>query len=255
MSSSMLSKVDPKLVAAVTLILGLFVGFYVNSSLISGPKINNLTNQTLAQQEQINEFETQLDSLENEKNSLQTQYEELETSTQQIIEEQSLRIVGLERQEQTYLDFIDDQEVTIANLDSDINELEDDFSDLLDRYNEVYNPLYVEFTTDELDIRFSVNSDVYSDNTPIQGTVEISYSDGTAFRGTFKLSLFKVYVSAGSQSEVWDIRGATVYIWNNPFVLGSGSYKLTLSDVRDNQGELVVSNPELREYPIYIFMG
>jgi len=251
----MLSKVDPKLVAAVTLILGLFLGYFVNNSLISGPKINHLTNQTLAQQEQINEFETQLDSLENEKKSLQTQYEELETSTQQIIEKQSLQIVGRESQEQTYLDFIDDQEVTIANLESDIYELEDDYSDLLDMYNEVYNPLYVEFTVNELDVRFSVNDEVYSDNTPIQGTVEIFYSDGTSFRGTLKINLYKVFVAAGSQSEVLEIRGATVYNWNNPFVLGPGSYKLTLSDIRENQGELRVSNPELREHPIYIFMG
>ena len=258
MASSVLSKVDPILVAAVTLILGLIVGFYVNSSLISGPNIAMLTNQTLAQQDQINEFEIQLGSLENEIIALQTEYDELETSTQltiEEIEEQDLLIVNLENQIQSGLDLSDDQQETIVELEEQISDLEDDYSDLLDTYNEIYNPLYSEFTTDELEIRFTVNNDVYSDNTPILGTVEIEYSDGTAFRGTFKLNLYKVFISAGSLSNEFEIRGATAYNLNNPFVLGPGSYKLTLSEIRDNQGELLVSNTDLKDYPIYVFMG
>ena len=255
MASSVLSKVDPILVAAVTLILGLIVGFYVNSSLISGPNIAMLTNQTLAQQDQINEFEIQLGSLENEIISLQTEYEEYETSAQQTIEEQDLLIVNLENQIQPGLDLIDDQQETIVELEEQISDLEDDYSDLLDTYNEIYNPLYSEFTTDELEIRFTVNNDVYSDNKPILGTVEIEYSDGTAFRGTFKLNLYKIFISAGSLSDEFEIRGATAYNLNNPFVLGPGSYKLTLSEIRDNQGELLVSNTDLKDYPIYVFMG
>ena len=255
MSSSMLSKVDPKLVAAVTLILGLIVGYYVNSSLISGPNIAMLTNQTLAQQDQINEFEIQLGSLGNEIIALQTQYDELETSTQQTIEEQGIQIVSLENQIQSGLDLIDEQQETIVGLEEQSSDLEEDYSDLQDIYNEIYNPLYTEFTTDELDIKFTINSDVYSDNMPIQGTVEIAYSDGSTFRGTYKLHIYKIYIAAGSQSDDLEIRGATAYNWNNPFVLGPGSYKLTLSDIRDTQGELVVSNPELREHPIFVFMG
>ena len=254
MSSSMLSKVDPKLVAAVTLILGLIVGYYTENS-ISGPQINELTSQTVAQQEQITELETQLGSLENEQNSLQTQYDELETSTQQTIEEQGIQIVSLENQVQSGLGLIDEQQETIVELEEQSSDLEEDYSDLQDMYNEIYNPLYSEFTTDELDIRFTVNSDVYSDNTPIQGSVEIAYSDGSTFRGTYKLHIYKIFIAAGSQSDDLEIRGATAYNWINPFVLGPGSYKLTLSDIRDTQGELVVSNPELREHPIFVFMG
>ena len=255
MASSVLSKVDPILVAAVTLILGLIVGFYVNSSLISGPNIAMLTNQTLAQQDQINEFEIQLGSLENEIIALQTEYEEYETSAQQTIEERDLLIVSLENQIQSGLDLIDDQQEDIDDLEEMIDEVWNDYSDLQDMYDEIYNPLYAEFTTDELDIKFTINSDVYSDNTPIQGMVEISYSDGSEFRGTYRLHLYKIFISAGSLSEDLEIRGATAYKWNNPFVLGPGSYRLSLSDIKDNQGELVVSNSELREYPIYVFLG
>ena len=255
MSSSMLSKVDPKLVAAVTLILGLIVGFYVNNSLISGPNIAMLTNQTLAQQDQIIEFEIQLGSLENEIIALQTEYEEYETSTQQTIEEQGIQIVSLENQVQSGLDLIDEQQETIIELEEQSSDLEEDYSDLQDMYNEIYNPLYSEFTTEELEIRFTINRDIYSDNTPIQGTVEIAYSDGSTFRGTYKLHIYKIYIAAGSQSDDLEIRGSTAYNWNNPFILGPGSYKLTLSDIRDTQGELVVSNPELREHPIFVVMG
>jgi len=90
---------------------------------------------------------------------------------------------------------------------------------------------------------------------PIQGTVEISYSDGTAFRGTYKLNLYKIFIAAGSLSEPSEMLGATAYNWNNPFVLGPGSYKLSLSDIKDNQGTFVVSNSDLKKYPIYVFMG
>ena len=255
MSSSMLSKVDPKLVAAVTLILGLFVGYYVNNSLISAPNIAQLTNQTLAQQDQITELEIQLGSLENEIISIQTEHEEYKTSTQQTIEDQDLQIVSLENQVQSGLDLIDEQKEDIEDLEVLFDDLWDDYSDLQDMYDEVYNPLITEFTIDELDIKFTVNSDVYSDNTPIQGLVEISYSDGTDFRGTYKLHLYKIFISAGSLSEAFEIRGTTAYNWNNPFVLGPGSYRLSLSDIKDNQGELVVSNSNLREYPLYVFLG
>lgn len=255
MLSSRLSKVDPKLVAAVTLILGLIVGYYIDNSLISGPKIIDLTNQTVAQQESINEFKKQLGSLENEKKSLQTQYEEMETSTQQTIEEQSTQIVSLENQIQSGLDLIDELQVDIEELEGMFDEVWNDYSDLQDMYDEAYNPLITEFTIDELDIKFTINSDVYSDNTPIQGLVEISYSDGTDFRGTYKLHLYKIFISAGSLSEASEIRGTTAYNWNNPFVLGPGSYRLSLSDIKDNQGELVVSNSNLREYPLYVFLG
>lgn len=256
MASSVLSKVDLKLVAAVTLILGLFVGFYVNNSLISEPKIALLTNQTLAQQDQIIDLETKINSLESEKNLLQTEYEEYEISAQQTIEEQDLQIDNFENQIQSKLDLIKDQQKDIEDLEILFDNLWNEYSDLQDRYNEVYNPLYTEFTTDLLDIRFTVNTDVYSDNNnPIQGTVELSYTDGRVFRGTYKINLYKVFVAAGSLSDPAEIIGVTTYKWNNPFALGPGSYRLTLSDIRDNQGELVVSNLELREHPIYIFMG
>ena len=255
MASSVLSKIDLKLVAAVTLILGLFVGFYVNNS-ISEPKIALLTNQSLVQQDQIIELETQINSLESEKNSLQTEYEEYVTSAEQTIEEQDLQIDNFENQIQLNLNLIEDYEKDIEGLENLFDNLWNEYSDLQDMYDVIYNPLYTEFTIDDYDIRFTVNTDVYSDNNnPIQGSVIISYTDGTEFRGTYKIYLYKIFDSAGSLSESLEIRGESAYKWNNPFTLGPGSYRLTLSDIRDNQGELVASNLELREHPIYVFMG
>jgi hypothetical protein len=103
--------------------------------------------------------------------------------------------------------------------------------------------------------KVSVTEDTFPDNIPIEGTVEISYLNGDKFEGTFKLEVIKVYISAGSSSPTFEIDGLTNYKWTGAFALGPGSYKLGLSDVKDSNGVSVVSNSELKKYPLYIFMG
>jgi hypothetical protein len=250
-----MSKIDTKVVAVVLLILGLVVGYYANSSLISGPKIRTLVDTTSVQENQIGELETTVEALETERDSIQSDYDELLSSYDQEIEERDTQIDTLETQLQSYSSLITEQEASILELNSMIDELEDNYSELEEAYNEVYNPKESKFEINDLEFELTILSDKYSDNVPIQGNVRIYYSDGSAFRGTYKLSLHKVYVAAGSISEDYDIRGATTYKWNNPFVLGAGSYKLSLSDVKNQEGETVVTNSELRENPIYIFMG
>jgi hypothetical protein len=251
----MLSNIDTRIVAVVVLIIGLIGGYFVNDSLISRPKIEALENSILTQESHISELETAVESLETERDSIQSDYDELETSTNQEIEEKNTEISNLEDQIESYTDLVSEQEESILELSSTLDELEDDYDDLIEKYNEVYNPLNIEFEIDDLEFKLTISTDIYEDNVPIHGTVEIRYSDGTDFRGTFKLNLYKVYISAGSTSEEYEIRGATTYQWNNPFVTGPGSYKLGFTEVKNRNGDTVVTNAALREYQIYVFMG
>ena len=251
----MLSDVDTRIVAVVVLIVGLLAGYYVNDFLVSGPKIVTLENSSHSQELYISELETDVESLEAERDSLQSNYDELVTSTDQEIDEKNTEIEDLETQIKSYTGLISEQEENIFSLNSMLDELQDDYDELLEQYNEVYNPLYTNFEIDDLQFKLTISKEVYEENVPIQGTVDIHYSDGTSFRGTFKLNLYKVFISAGSTSEEYEIVGATTYKWDYPFVTGPGSYKLGLSDVKNRNGDKVVSNEALREYQIYIFMG
>jgi hypothetical protein len=104
-------------------------------------------------------------------------------------------------------------------------------------------------------INLTVSTDKYSDNFPITGTLTIKTTGGSAFHGTYKLSIYKVYVNGGASSPTFTINGATSYTWTSPFVLGPGSYKLSVSEIKNAEGTDVVAGSQLRNHVIYVFMG
>ena len=71
-------KIDPKLVAVASIILGLFLGFYVNNTLLSKPRIEALTNQTLTQQDVIDGLGDELSDLQAEYNTLDALHTQLQ---------------------------------------------------------------------------------------------------------------------------------------------------------------------------------
>jgi hypothetical protein len=120
---------------------------------------------------------------------------------------------------------------------------------------EAYNPLTVAYTVDNLEINLTTTQDAYPDNSHITGTVSIHYTNGTYFKGSFKLSIYKVYLNSGTSSDQFTINGDTSYDWGSPFVLGNGSYKLSISEIKDENDVYAVSNTALRSHVIYIFVG
>ena len=75
-------KVDLKLVAATCVFLGLFLGFYIDNSIISKPRIEALTAQTVEQQSTIDEMTGSLSILQTSFDELEALYnEQLETKT------------------------------------------------------------------------------------------------------------------------------------------------------------------------------
>jgi hypothetical protein len=251
----MLQRIDSKVLAAVALIIGLIVGFVADSTIISRPKIQSLTDQTTAQQDQITVLEAEINSIQSDYDSLQTQYDELETTSQETEEEQKAEIEQLETQIQGQYQMLIEREDDLENLQALFDELQESYSTLETDYNKIFNPLSKEFTANGLNIELSITTDIYPDNYPILGVVKITNSDGSPFEGEFKLSISKVYVNAGTSSDVYDIFGIVDFSWSGAFVLGSGSYKLNIIDLKDDSGNTAVPNVELRANPLFIFMG
>jgi len=257
-------KIDLKLVAATTLILGLFAGFYIDNTLLSKPRIQTLTQTVTEQTTTITTLETQLDELGNEHDTLQALYDQLNANNVPLSQYNQLQdektdleatITEQETQIESLLSSVDTLQAIIDEKEADIQNLEAQLEDLQEEYDAIYNPLQVSFTSNGLTVTLTTTKDIYSDNTAISGTVIIRYTDGAPFHGTYKLSIYKVYVNSGTTSDSYDINGASTYTWSSPFVLGAGSYKLSLSEIKDTEGASVVPSTVLRSKVIYLFEG
>lgn len=257
-------QIDLKIIAATALILGLFAGFYIDNTLLSKPRIDTLTQTITEQTTTITTLETQLDTLDDEHNTLQALYDQLNTNNvplswytelEQQNEEQETTIATLETQVASQLSSIDTLETAINERDTEIQNLEDQLDTLQNKYNAVVNPLYVVFTLEDLNVNLTIDTDTYPSNSDITGTITITHANGAPFTGSFKLTLNKLYPSAGTPSEFYEIHGAKIYTWDNPFILGAGSYKLALSEIKDSLGVTILTTNQLKPYAIYLFEG
>ncbi|RKY84908.1 hypothetical protein DRQ11_10875 [candidate division KSB1 bacterium] len=257
-------QIDLKLVAAAALILGLFSGFYIDNTLLSKPKINSLTETVNQQESTISELEDDLQSFQSDYDTLEEEYTELSENNVPLTEYTTLQnennaldtqINSLETEVNQLTDIVAEHTETIDDLKDELDELQDDYDKLLNKYEEAYNPLYVAYTVDNIEVNLTTAQDTFPENTAITGTVHIRYTNGTSFKGSFKLTIYKVYMNSGTSSEIYTINREKDYTWNSPFVLGAGSYKLSLSDIKDESGNLIVSNTALRSHVIYIFVG
>jgi len=258
-------KIDLKLIATTTLILGLFAGFYIDNTLLTKPRINDLTQTITDQTLTITTLETQLDELQDEQDTLQALYDQLNannvpgnmyTQLQQQSEEQETQIENLQTQVETLSNTLTSRENTITNLENQLEILQEDYAKLDARYTALYHPPFVAFTVNGLDINITVTSTTYTDNTPITGTLTVKNSDGSSFLGSFKLTLFKLYQNTGTSSSSYTITKKVVdYTWNSPFVLGAGTYGLSLSELKNLGSIDVATYSQLRQYKVIIVMG
>lgn len=264
-------KIDPKLVAVASIILGLFLGFYINSALLSRPRIETLTNQTIQQQIVIDKLEDQMDRFHMELDALEDLNAQLEENSVPLIAHEALQseadamgdeITALEAQVDELNGSVDDIEGQLDALKAQLDDRGDDYASLSrdherlqERFDEIYNPGYVAFTANGLDFNLTAVKTSFEGHIPIEGTVTIKHSDGSLFEGSFKLRVTKVYLNLGASSDEYYIHGEAGYEWSSAFVSGAGSYRLSISEVLDSQGEAAVPSTELRANYINIFMG
>jgi hypothetical protein len=70
-------KIDTKLIIATAILLGLFVGFYIDNTILSKPRIQTLTETITQQTNNLTQLNNQLTTLQNQKNTLQALYDQL----------------------------------------------------------------------------------------------------------------------------------------------------------------------------------
>lgn len=248
---------DPKIMVVVALIIGLLAGYVFHSAILSKPRLDELTQTVNQQAEMINNLENQLDELQDDYDTLQTQYNQLEENSIPLSQYNQLQQQNEEQgtQIETLQGVVENLETIVNALTQENQNLENELNLLKTRFYSAYNPLFVAFTLDGLDVNLTVTTDIYPQNSPISGEVTIRHTNGVPFSGDFKLTLTKVYLGAGTPSEYYQIQGTRNYTWVTPFVLGAGSYRLSLSEVRDSQGNVVLNSNQLRPYAIYVFQG
>ena len=183
-----------------------------------------------------------MSQLENEDN--QDQNEEMEDTLNQ-----------LENQVDSLLGSVSTLESLVSEKNVEIVELEESLDRLQRKYDKVNNPLFSAFTIDDININLTVTTDSFKDNSPLVGSVTLTHTDGSIVVGSYKLNLIKVYPNIGTPSEFYDIQGSNTFTWLNPFVLGAGTYRLSLSEVKDSMGNTLLTSLQLKPYGIYIFLG
>lgn len=257
-------KVDLKLVAVTCIFLGLFMGFYVDRTLISKPKIEALTSQVDTQLVSIEGLEQDLSTIQVEYDVLDDLYTEqsenivplsiheaLQEEADSIEEDLTLleaQVVSLNLS----VDIVEDQ---LEELQEDYDVLSSDHDRLQNRFDEIYNPDYVAFSYEGLEINLTVTKLQFEGNIPLEGTATVRHSNGNSFEGTYKLRITSIVTKAGSASDYFEVHGESDYSWSSAFIGGPGSYKLVISELLDSQGIEVVSGTELRSHFINIFMG
>ncbi len=257
-------KIDLKLVAVTCIFLGLFMGFYVDRTVISKPKIETLTSQVDTQLATIEGLEQDLSTIQVEYDALDTLYKEqsennvplsiheaLQEEADNMEEELSL----LEAQVASLTVSVGIVEDQLEDLEEDYNILSSDHDKLQEGFDEIYNPDYVTFSYDGLEINLTVTKLQFEGNIPIEGTVTVRHSNGNSFEGTYKLRITSVITKAGSSSDYYEVYGDSEYSWTGAFIGGPGSYKLAISELLDSQGIEVAPGTELRSHFINIFMG
>jgi molecular chaperone GrpE (heat shock protein) len=250
-----MQKIDSRMIAVIALIIGLLAGYYVDNTILNKPRIESLTQTISDQNTTINNLENQLQSLQNDHDSLQTDYDQLYTESQQQIGEIENTVTQHQNQIDSLLGSVDTLETIINDKNMEVIELEEQLNTLQRKFDQVNNPLFAAFTLDDLNINITVTEDSYRDNSPIIGSVTITYTNGTSFTGSFKLTLMKVYPNIGTPSDFYNIQGSKIYSWENPFVLGAGSYRLNLSEIKDPLGNTVLTNVQLKPYGVNLFLG
>ena len=115
-------------------------------------------------------------------------------------------------------DILEDQ---LEDLQDDYNDLSSANDRLQDRLEEIYNPNYVAFTIDNLELNLTVTKFQFEGNIPIEGTVIVRYINGNSFEGTYKLRITSVITKVGSTSDYHGVYGDSEYTWSGAFIGGT----------------------------------
>ena len=261
---------SPWNIAAVTLIVGLMLGYQVNDVLMSG-KIDDLQETIDGQSATISALEQQVAVLQQNYTKVQDDLEQVTEVYETLQNHAVLRSIYDELLED-YEDAtqeLDDANDMVSELEDEVSDLEDEVSEIEEEYDELqesYFKLWTEynkikvlswtyFVINGLEVNLTTTKLEYETNSNIEGTITIHYLGGEPFNGTFVLRVWSDILSVGSSSSEKQIYGEADYTFNNPFIFGAGSYSLRLSTIKDAEGNVIASSTQLKDYSIDIQVG
>ena len=260
---------NPWNIALVTLIVGLMLGYQVNDVLSSG-KINSF-------QETIDDQSATITALEQQVAVLHENYTKVQDDLAQVTEVYEilqnnavLRSIYDELLEDyddatqeldDANDMVSELEDQVSDLEYQVNELEEEYDELQesyfklwDEYNKIRVLSWTYFVVNGLEVNLTTTKLEYETNTNIEGTIRIHHVGGEPFNGTFVLNLRSDFYGAGTSSGEKQIYGEAEYTFKNPFIFGTGTYALSISTIKNAEGNVVAGIAQLREYSIEINM-
>ena len=254
---------NPWNIALVTLLVGLMLGYQVNDVLSSG-KISSL-------QETVDDHSAMVTALEQQVAVLQENYTKVQddlarvTELYEILQNNAvLRSIYDElledyedatQERDDAIDRVSELEDQVSVLEEEYDELQDSYFKLWNKYNNIRVLSWTYFVVNGLEVNLTTTEFEYDTNTDIEGNVRIHHVGGEPFNGTFVLNLRSDFYGAGTSSGEKQIYGEAEYTFKNPFIFGTGTYALSISTIKDAEGNVVAGIAQLREYSIKINMG
>jgi len=243
--------------------VGLMLGYQVNDVLSSG-KISSL-------QETVDDHSAMVTALEQQVAVLQENYTKVQddlarvTELYEILQNNAvLRSIYDElledyedatQERDDAIDRVSELEDQVSVLEEEYDELQDSYFKLWNKYNNIRVLSWTYFVVNGLEVNLTTTELEYDTNTNIEGNVRIHHVGGEPFNGTFVLNLRSDFYGAGTSSGEKQIYGEAEYTFKNPFIFGTGTYALSISTIKDAEGNVVAGIAQLREYSIKINMG
>jgi len=240
----------------LALIVGLGSGFYANYTL-TNPKINGLTSDLEQKTSQVASLQTQL-------GALQANYTEALSELTQVTQSyndlagNSVAKSEYEELEESYQDMSSELEglqLTNQILVSENHDLSIEYVKLMEKYNELRVYSWTYFEVNNLRVNLTVTSNTYPSNTPITGTVNIRYLNGSPFTGRITLLVWSDYYRNGKTSPTITVSGSTQYTIDAPFISGPGTYYLLVSNIKDLSGTDIATYNDLLNFRVTLQMG
>jgi hypothetical protein len=240
----------------LALIVGLGSGFYVNYTL-TNPKINGLTSD-------LEQKTSQVTSLQTELGALQANYTEALSELTQVTQSyndligNSIALSEYEELEESYQEQsseLEELQLTNQVLENENHDLSIEYVKLMEKYNELKVLPWTYFVVNNLRVNLTVTSNTYLSNTPITGTVNIRYLNGSPFTGRIKLLVWSDYFKNGKTSPLITVSGSTQYTIEAPFMSGPGTYYLLVSNIEDLSGTDIATYNELLSFRVTLQMG
>jgi len=240
----------------LALIIGLGSGFYANYTL-TNPKINGLTSD-------LEQKTSQVASLQTELGALQANYTEALGELTQVTQSyndlvgDSISLSEYEELDESYQELsseLEELQLTNQVLVNENHDLSIEYVKLMEKYNELRVLPWTYFVVNNLRVNLTVNSNTYPSNIPVEGTVDIRYLNGSPFTGKIQLRVWSDYNKNGKTSPLITVSGSTQYSIEAPFISGTGTYYLLVSNIEDMSGTDIATYSELLSFRVTLQMG